>query len=108
MMKTVWTAAYTPFMMGGNVNAPIATKVEVSGPFDLGGGFEGYLAVSPKGMIHVVEAETGAFIGTNIDKVKADVAAGDPTIMRKQITDAAKEFKKANHITAEEFWGRFR
>jgi len=68
--------------MGGDVNAPIATKLEVGEPFDLGGGFEGYLVVSPAGKTHVVESETGAFVGTSIDDVKADIAAGDPAIIR--------------------------
>lgn len=108
MKKTVWTAAYNPFILGGDVNAPIATELEVVGPFDLGGGFEGYLAVSPKGVTHVVESETGAFVGTSIDDVKTAIAAADPAVMRKQITDAKVEFKKANHVLVETFWGKFR
>lgn len=108
MKKVIWTAAYSPFIMGGDVNAPISTEVEVGEPFDLGGGFTGYLVVSPKGRTHVVEAETGAFVGTSIDEVKANIAAGDPAVMRKQITDALEEFKKAIPLTNEQFWGRFR
>ena len=108
MKKTIWTAAYSPFIMGGDVNAPIKTEVEVGEPFDLGGGFKGFLVVSPKGTTHVVEAETGAFVGTNIDKVKEDIAAGDPEIMKKQISDAHEEFTKAVSLTNEAFWRRFR
>lgn len=108
MRLTVWTAAYSPFMMGGNVNAPIKTEVEAGDKFDIGKGFEAYLVVSPKGKTHVVEAKTGAFVGTTIDEVKADICAGDMKVMRKQIKAAREEFKKAIPLTNDEFWGRFR
>lgn len=90
MKLTIWTRAYSPFIMGGNVNAPIKTKVEAGDKFDIGKGFEAYLVVSPKGKTHVVDAITGAFVGTTIDEVRADVAEGDIKVMRKQINDLRK------------------
>ena len=108
MKQTIWTAAYSPFIMGGDVNAPIATEVEVGDPIDLGGGIKGFVVVSPKGRIHVAEASTGAFVGTDVDKVKADIAAGDPAVMKKQLAEAKEQFKNANHLEPEAFWGRFR
>lgn len=92
--------------MMGDVDAPLKTEIEVGDRFDIGKGFEAYLVVSPKGKTHVVEATTGAFVGTTIDAVKADIFAGDIKVMRKQIEDAKKEFQKAIPLDNDEFWGR--
>lgn len=107
MKLTVWTSAYRPFMMGGNVNAPIATEVEVGDSFELGHGIRAHLVVSPSGKTHVAEATTGAFVGTDIDEVKADVSAADPKVMEDQLDWAKKEFEKADHISNERFWAMF-
>lgn len=108
MKLTIWTKAYRPFIMGGNVKAPIATEVEVGEPFDIGSDFRAYLVTSPKGSTYVVEATTGAFVGSDIEQVKKDVAAGDPEVMRQQIVEAQKQFEGATHLTPEEFWRMFR
>jgi hypothetical protein len=85
----IWTRAYRPFLMGGNVNAPIICDVPVSGPFDIGGGQQGYLAVSPKGHTFVAESVTGAIVGSTIKDVKTDIATADPP--RKRAPDGAAD-----------------
>jgi hypothetical protein len=41
----IWTTAYRPFIMGGNVNAPIGIKVEVGEKIHVG---KGLGTVEPK------------------------------------------------------------
>ena len=94
--------------MGGNVRSPIKTEVEVGGAVDIGKGLQAYVVVSPHdGSTHIVNCETGAFVGTDLDAVKENVAEGDLEIMKKQIKEAKEEFKKADPLTNEEFWSKF-
>jgi len=108
MKLTIWTEAYRPFIMGGDVNAPIATEVEVDEPVDVGHGIQVYEITSPSGQTHIAEATTGAFVGTSLKQVKADVLMGDPKVMKKQIKDAMERFKRADHLSPEKFWSMFR
>lgn len=108
MKLTIWTRAYRPFIMGGDVNGPIATEVEVGEPFDLGHGIQAHLVVSPSGKTYVAEATTGAFVGNDIDQVKADVSSADPEIMKDQLDAAKRELKKVDHLSNENFWSMFR
>ncbi len=105
MQMKVWTEAYRPFMMGGDVNAPICALLEVDGPFDLGGGINGYLATSPTGTIHVAEETTGAFVGMSIDQVREDIATADPAVIREQLAGAIERAKEATPFEEDEFWG---
>ena len=101
----VWTAAYTPFIMGGDVNAPILTTVPAAGPFDLGRGFKGYLVTAPSGKTFVAEATTGAFVGPTIESVKKDIAkCTDIMLMKMQVSEAAELKKKARRVAPERFW----
>jgi len=112
-MKTqeikIWTEAYTPFIMGGDVNAPITTKVTVKGdPIDVGHGITVFEVVSPKGQTFIVETKTGAFVGSTIEQVKKDVSAADPKVIKDQLKQAVERFKKAKRLTPEQFWSCFR
>jgi len=105
----IWTLAYRPFMMGGDVDSPIKTVVEVGEAVDIGKGLKAYVILSPlDGSVHVADFETGAFIGTDLDEVKKNVADGDLRVMKKQIKDAKEEFKKADCLASKKFWGLFR
>ena len=108
MKLTVWTKAYRPFIMGGDVNGPISTEVEVGDAVELGHGFKAHVVVSPTGETYVAEATTGAFVGGDIKQVKADVASADPEVMREQIEKAAIQAKKADCLSNEDFWSLFR
>jgi hypothetical protein len=103
MMK-IWTRAYHPFIMGGDVNAPSACEVEVSGPYDIGRGMQAYLAVSPNGKTFVAESVTGAIVGPTLDQVREDVRTADPEIIEQQMEYALKEVKKAYTLSQQEFW----
>lgn len=108
MKFRIWTEAYTPFIMGGDVNAPISTEIEVGDPVDVGRGVQVYLIASPDGETHVAESITGALVGTSIKKVKEDVAEGDIEIMKQQIEAAKERVKEARLFSNEEFWSMFR
>lgn len=100
----IWTVAYRPFVMGGNVYATIYCEVEVTGPHDLGKGYQGYMATSPSGETFVVESTTGAIVGPTLEEVRADVAAADKTVMDEQIANAAEQFKEAERVSPDYFW----
>lgn len=102
----IWTRAYQPMRMGGDVHAPVATTVEALGPFDLGRGLEGYLATDPQGRTAVAEAETGALIGPTIEAVAEDVSTADPKIVDDQMAWARNMAARAEDVPPEEFWSR--
>lgn len=104
----VWTEAYTPFIMGGDVNAPIATEVEVGEPIHLDHGIIVYLVPSPKGEIFIAESTTGAFVGTSLEDVRQDVATANPQEMQGQLAKAKERVKRATVMDKEKFWARFR
>ena len=106
----IWTEAYRPFLMGGDVHAPVSTEMEMEldGLIDIGHGLQAYLIVDPEGQTHVAESTTGAFIGTTIDQVRADLEAADPEVVRQQIEDAKERVKKADYIEPEQFWSLFK
>jgi len=108
MKFKVWTEAYRPFLMGGNVNAPVSTEVEVGEPFDIGQGLQGYLVVAPSGKTHVAESTTGAFVGTTVDQIKADLESADPDVVKAQMETAATRAQEAEPLDAEHFWSLFK
>jgi len=103
----IWTEAYRPFLMGGDVNAPIWTEMELRDLIDIGHGLQAYLIVAPDGRTHVAESVTGALVGTDIDQVREDLEAADPKVVRQQIEDAKERVKKADYIEPEQFWSLF-
>jgi hypothetical protein len=109
----VWTEAYRPFVMGGKVNYPIGTEIsnkKLGRKIDLGKGFFGHSISSPvTGQTHIIEATTGAFIGTDLSKVKADIeACSDVEVMQVQISEGAERAKEVEVVSNEEFWKKFR
>lgn len=104
----IWTTNYRPFIMGGDVNAPVMADVPVSGPFDVGKGFTAYLAVSPSGRTFVAESITGAIVGSTIKQVCADIIEGEKSVMDKQIKDAEKLVKRAYITEPDELWKRLK
>ena len=106
MKKKVWITNYRPFIMGGDVNAPIMCEVEILGEYDLGKDYTGWLFVIPSGKTFVAESITGAIIGNTLEMVREDIAEGNPQVMEQQINDAKEIVKKAYMGTEEEFWKR--
>jgi len=106
--KIVWTEAYMPFIMGGDCNAPVATELEVGEPVDLGKGISAYVIIAPSGALFVAEATTGAFVGTDLEEVKKDVASAHVATITNQIDAAKERFKKARMMPKDKFWSLFR
>lgn len=108
MQKVVcFTLAYTPFGLGAPLWRPMSAEVEARGPYDLGKGFTGFLAKNPNKPeeTHVIEAESGGFVGTTIAEVRKDIEnCPDITMMRKQVAKAKNEAAGATRVTADEFW----
>lgn len=108
-IRMVWTEARRPFVMGGKVNYVLGAKVPVLGPFDLGKGYSGYLALHPKTeATHVVESETGAFVGLSLEEVRADIAEADEEVMKQQIAAARERVKEIELVNPDKFWSKFR
>jgi hypothetical protein len=102
---TIWTAAYSPFIMGGDVNAPMGTTVYVGEREDLGKGFFGHVVSSPlTGATYVVEATTGAIIGENLADVREDIEVGERDVMVKQVADAKTLVSRVRMREPDEFW----
>jgi hypothetical protein len=105
----IWTRGYQPFIMGGNVNAPLGTTIEVGELYDLGQGYQGYLVANPKtGTAYVVEAQTGAIIGPDLETVRQDVKEGDPKVMAEQVGKAMEDQEKVMVKMPDDFWGRMK
>ena len=104
----IWTLQYRPFTMGGNVHQPVKCDVEVDGPHDLGGGYQGYIATAPDGRALVAEATSGAIVGPTLEAVRSDVADADPAVMADQVAKAIAQRASAAVLTPDEFWKSFR
>ena len=108
MRRRAWTWKYEPFMLGGMggrpCQKPIAAEVECTGPYPLGQGFNGYLAISPGGRVIVFECESGGIVGNDIAQVRADVKTATVAEMQAQCLEAKGFGDRAELLPAEEFW----
>jgi len=102
----VWTRAYRPFMMGGDVHAPIGIDLNPGERQDLGKGFYGYVIVSPvTSKIHIAEEQSGAFIGSSLKQVRNDIeSCEDIEFMKQQVKDAIKTREKVDILNKDKFW----
>ncbi len=104
----IWTEAYRPFIMGGDVNAPVATDIDVGEKIPIGKGYFIFLVANPiTGRTHVVEERSGAFIGNTIKEVRQDVIDAPLEMMDKQVEEAIKRSKKAEIVGTDAFWKMF-
>lgn len=104
----VWTQAYCPFSLGGSVHRPIGVEINASmlDSVDLGRGYRGFIITSPRtGATYVAEAETGAFIGTDLEEVRDDIQAADERVMTRQIVSARVMSKSVSVQPPDRFWG---
>lgn len=101
----IWRRAYRPFILGGNVNQPIATEAMVVGSVDLGKGFGGFVVEDCNGETAVIEATSGAYVGGRVEDVRGDIeACDDIQMMIKQISDGVEQAKEAVMVSPKEFW----
>ena len=102
----IWTRGHRPFILGGDVNAPVGIKIEEPGEkHELGKGYYCYVITSPlTGKTYVAEAETGAIVGSLLVGVRDDVTAADPKVMKQQIYLAREEKTRVLVLEADKFW----
>lgn len=101
----VWTEAYRPFIVGGDVNAPVSCDLEpASSPLELGKGYMGVIVVSPVGKTFIVEVITGGIVGKYIDEVRKDVEDSDEEVLRAQIEIGKRRSEETVPVTQQEFW----
>jgi hypothetical protein len=106
--RKVWTIGYSPFIMGGDVHGPVGTYLPILGTFPLGEGYYAGLVLSPKGIIHVTEFTSGAFVGLSLEEVRTDVRTGSKAMMDHQIAKARLDSMKVRLEDPNSFWNRFR
>ncbi len=105
---TIWTRAYRPFIMGGDVNQPVCCDVQAEGPFRIGKGYQAYVVTKPSGAQTVAEATTGALIGPSLASVRSDMKTAKLSVVRDQVAGAAVEGRSAVKLPAAQFWKMFR
>ena len=105
----IWTRGYRPFILGGDVNAPLGTTIKVGELFELGDGYQGYLVANPNtGTTYVVEVQTGAIVGPDLETVRQDIKEADSKVMAAQIGKAMEDQEKVVVQDPTEFWGRMK
>lgn len=104
----IWKKHYSPWIMGGDVHAPIGVDVEVSSAdeVDLGKGFKGFRVAGPDCEV-IVDKASGGVIGRNLDEIRDDIEKGDAKVMQAQITQAVDTIAKIRLVEPEEFWAVF-
>jgi hypothetical protein len=105
---TIWSEAYRPFIMGGNVHAPLKTSVPATELVDLGKGYKGYIVTSPRGKTFVIESITGGIVGDSLEVVRKDVEQADETVVKEQINAGLKRFKECEAVSPAQFWNALR
>jgi hypothetical protein len=101
-----WTYFADPLTVGGYINKAKGFKFEGKEKVVLGKGYFGYVLQSPKGKTIIVESQSGAIIGNDLNIVKSDIQQGDSDIMKKQVEQAIKE--TITLITEQQFWSRYK
>lgn len=105
MKKLIWTQAYNPFIMGGDVNAPMGCRIEVGEAVDAGKGFKVHVVRAPRGRTYVIEATTGGIIGNDLGAVQKDILeCEDQNFMRRQVHNARAEMAKVFEVKPKKFW----
>lgn len=104
----IWTEAYRPWMLGGNPNAPVMTRVPCLGPYDLGKGYRGVVAVAPNGRTFVAESTSGGIVGSTLISVREDIRIGTDQVMFGQVEEAKKRSLQCDRISEDQFWSLLR
>lgn len=94
--RIVWTMAQRPFVMGGDVNYPITTKVEVIEEKAVGKGFKAFAFKTAKGTLRIAESITGAIVGDNFKDVRKDISAGSKAVISRQIAEGKEILKSTS------------
>jgi len=103
----IWTEAYSPFILGGDVNQPISAEIDDYLECDLGRGYKGYVVVTPGGKTVIIDAISGGIIGNELTQVRRDVKEADETFLKKQLPEMKKRGQYARGVSVKEFWRRY-
>jgi len=98
----IWTTAYRPFSMGGNVRGNIATEVEIdkSDWFELANGYCG--AKLDNGFY--IDKVSGGLLGKDLDMIVSDIKTSTREIIDEQLYDMIIERDKSDVISNEKFF----
>ena len=109
-VRRVWTIGKLgPLQLGGHPVFVLATDMPVTGPYDIGKGYQVYTATSPKGTEFVFESTTGASVGhQGLAQVIKDMEGCSPELAAKQVKQAAEWFDShvLEVVEPAEFWSR--
>ena len=105
--RMIWTTRNNPFSLGKKIDY-VGCVLNCKGPFDLGKGYKGWVAIAPNGKKFVAEHETGAIIGNSLKQVKDDIAAGDEEVIREQMVEALKNLQRVQIVSTDQFWSGLR
>lgn len=102
----IWTTAYRPLKIGGNVRRNIATEVEIEDSewFELANGFYG--ARLENGIY--IDKVSGGLLGRDLDMIIEDIESSDIEVIERQLLDMILERDKAEVISNEEFFNLIR
>ena len=95
---SIWSLGGTP------QTKLIATQLEVEGPYDLGKGYSGFIAKSPKGETFVVDRSTGGFVGGSLEAVRKDVKQARANVLKKQMAQQMEIAATATLYKPWNFW----
>lgn len=99
----IWTEGYRPFIMGGDVNAPLGVEMDGGEPINIGHDIMVHEIKFSDGRTAIAEATTGAIVGTNLQTVRADVAAANPAVMQQQVQAAGQLVPRVQRLSESEF-----
>lgn len=108
MKIRAWTRAYRPFIMGGNVNAPIACKLECTAALSVVDGVYVHAVISPKGTPFFVESRSGGIVGSDLDAIRKDAETVSVDELLLQIEEQRQYGLTAAEVNESEFWGMMR
>ena len=106
--RKIWTMGYFPFTMGGSVNRPMITEVEIIEEKPIGKGFKAFSFKTPKGTTIIAESITGAIVGQSFKEVKKDVAEATKKVMNEQIEEGKEKLKYGTHMSNDEFFSLYK
>lgn len=104
MKIRVWTQAYRPFIMGGDVHQPVCTELDCTAAIEVAKGVYVHGVISPRGKAYFVESQSGGIVGDDFDTVKEDANSAPIEEILQQLQEQTKRGQKACPITPEEFW----
>jgi hypothetical protein len=106
VMERIWTVAYRPFIMGGNVNEAISTEVTIIERRMING-FNFFTFKTPRGSIKVCDAQTGGVIADSFEELEKNIEGLSKEFLQSQIDGAKERFPNMREMTNEEFFGMY-